>query len=302
MQRAAPKVYQGLRSLADLAGRDRSDVEILTGDPAAGLALAAEEFGADVICVGKSRRRRGSGRFGATTPQRVLSSTPLPVLVVPENAKAQTATVLAAVNDGSEGAHVLQSASRIARAWNARLDALHVIEPELRAIAQDAIRGANVQITAPRTTAQLTAMTMDALNDARLCLLAREWLEKQTAGLKMRKECVMPIARFGDAGQETIRHAARSDTGLIVVGRCSRPRSTTGVAAIGSTARLTMWVAPCPVLVLGGKSASPQHHDIRSRGDGVPSRRGPSLMAPAALSTNTLRVSSRPGPDGGDAA
>jgi hypothetical protein len=113
---------------------------------------------------------------------------------------------------------------------------------------------------------------------------------------------VMPIARFGDAGQETIRHAARSDTGLIVVGRSSEPRSTAGVAPNGSTTRLTMWVAPCPVLVLGGKSASPQQHVTRSRRDVVPSRAGPALMARAAIATNTLRVSSRPGPDGGDAA
>ncbi len=54
---AAPSVYQGLRGLADLAGRDRSDVDIFIGNPADALALAAEEFDADLICVGKSRRR-----------------------------------------------------------------------------------------------------------------------------------------------------------------------------------------------------------------------------------------------------
>src|ERR1041384_6517530 len=75
-------LYHGLRGLADLAASDRTEVDVLTGVPADGLAVAAEEFGADLICLGKSGRRRGSGRFGATTPQRVLARTHLPVLVL----------------------------------------------------------------------------------------------------------------------------------------------------------------------------------------------------------------------------
>jgi nucleotide-binding universal stress UspA family protein len=299
---AAPTVYQGLRSLANLSGRNRSDVDILSGNPAEGLALAAEEFGADLICVGKSRRRRGSGRFGATTPQRVLSRTPLPVLVVSDNARAQLVSVLAAVNDDSEGAHVLQTASRLALGWNARLDALHVIEPELRAIAQEAVHGANMRITASRTAAHLGAATMNALNDARLCLLAREWLAEQVAGLKMRKERVIPIARLGDAGEETIGHAVRSETGLIVLGRGNQ-RSSAGVAALGSTTRQTMWVAPCPVLVLPAKSASPRYHTSSGRwSSGISRQEAPALTAVTGMSTNALASSSRSGSDGGDAA
>lgn len=299
---AAPAVYHGLRRLADLAGRDRSDVDILAGCPADGLALAAREFGADLICVGKSRQRRGSGRFGATTPQRVSSRTSLPVLVVPENARAQPDSVLAAVNDGWDGMHVLQSATRLALAWDARLDALHVLEPELHAVAQEAVRGTITDTE--RTVGHFGApLIAGGASDAELCVLAREWLADQVAGLKMRKERVTPIARLGDAGEEIIGHAARSHTSLIVLGRCSREASTPGTAPLGSTARLTMWVAPCPVLVLGAHSPSPRHHASGGgRHNVIPRWDAPELTVLTGAATPHLRSSPRPDPDGGDAA
>jgi nucleotide-binding universal stress UspA family protein len=303
VRHTAPNVYQGLQSLADLADRAGVEVDIFTGSPAEGLAVAAEEFNADLICVGKSRRRRGSGRFGATTPLRLLSRTPLPVLVVPENPKTQPIRVLAAVNDGSERMHVLQSAAQLACAWDARLDACHVIEPELHALAQKAVRRSNTAVTGHRAADHLGAVAIHAVSDARLCLLAREWLADQAAELKIRKERLNPIARLGDAGEEIIGHAVRSDTALIVLGRGSAERGTAGGAVPGSTARLATWVAPCPVLVLGAQSASSQQRaGVTGWRDGAPSREAPALTLTARMASTDVRSSSRPGPDGGDAA
>jgi nucleotide-binding universal stress UspA family protein len=285
-------VYQGLRGLATLAGLDHAEVDIIAGSPAEGLALAAEEFGADLICLGKSRRRRASGRFGATTPQRVLSRTALPVLVVPENSRAQPVSVLAAVNDGVEGARVLHVASRIALAWKARLDALHAIEPEVRAIVQQAAHGENAQLNAQIGTAHLVAATIDALHDARISLLAREWLVEQVARLEMRKEHTVPIARLGDAGEEIVAHAARSDTGLIVLGRHGYQSPPSEVGTLGSTARLTLWVAPCPVLVLGRESPTPRDHIMRLGPGDVVQRRHARVPA---VSQREIRIDARIG-------
>ena len=178
-------VYQGLRGLANLAGLDRSEVDIIAGSPADGIALAAEEFGADLICLGKSRRRRASGRFGGTTPQRVLSRTALPVLVLPANVRARPVSVLAAVNDDLEGAGVLQVASRLARAWKARLGVLHAIEPEVHAIVEQAAHDEKTQINAQIGTAHRVGATMDALNDSRVSLLAK-------AARRPAKKCTCP--------------------------------------------------------------------------------------------------------------
>jgi nucleotide-binding universal stress UspA family protein len=274
---AVSAAYQGLRSVANLAGAGRSDVDILTGSPAEGLALAAEEFDADLVCVGKSRRRRGAGRFGATTPERLLGRTSLPVLVVPDNARSQPVSVLAAVNDGPEGARVLQSASRLAVAWDARVDVLHVVEAEPPSHAP----------------AELTG--------ARLVSMAKQWLIDRVASLAMRPERVMPIARLGDAGAETVGHAVRSDTGLIVLGRGSHDASN-GVEMPGSTTRLAAWVAPCPVLVLGAHSAKTHRRITRDGWRDLASHREANVRATTKSAATQLQSSTRPSPDGGDAA
>jgi nucleotide-binding universal stress UspA family protein len=294
-------LYRGLRGLAEVAGPERSEVQILTGIPADALALAARHFRADLICLGKSRERRGRGRFGATTPQRVLARTNLPVLVVPEAARARPASVLSALSDQSDGQHVLDEASRLALAWDVRLDVLHAIEPEVQAFVRKSAHRTSVD-SQPHDDGPRPAAA-DTLSDARLCGLARDWLAEQVAKLKRRPGRAIPVVRLGDAGEETIAHAVRSDTGLIVLGRYSRDDSTPGVHALGSTTRLTMWVAPCPVLVLGADATGVERDASHSRQRRHTSRRTTPALALTSVSARTnQRPVSGPGPHRGDAA
>src|SRR3954452_1250042 len=54
-----PALHGGLRGLADLIGSDRTRIEMITGPPAEGLAAAAAEVNADLVCLGRTRSRRG---------------------------------------------------------------------------------------------------------------------------------------------------------------------------------------------------------------------------------------------------
>src|SRR5689334_2366859 len=69
----APVFYGGLRGLAGLIGAGRAHVYMAVGHPADVLARAAQQFDADVVCVGRGARRRGSARFGSTTAMRLLA-------------------------------------------------------------------------------------------------------------------------------------------------------------------------------------------------------------------------------------
>ncbi len=260
-------VYQALRGLANTIGADRTDVNILEGVPADGLVHAAEEAGDELICVGKSRQRRASGRFGATTPHRLLSRAPLPVLTVPEAARAKRAArgaawrvgrestpvllpaaLLAALSDGRESNHVLQTAARIASAHGAHLDVLHALEADVREAAAAAQR--------------LGCQT-------RLPTIAQNWLAAQVKRLPSDRPSTTTLAPCGDAGEEIVAHAARSDVGLIVTGRYREREPRSSVSSLGSCTRLVLWAAPCPVLVLGPVAVDrtpPARHRTPRRG------------------------------------
>src|SRR6185436_6431277 len=79
-----PRLYTALRGFADLLCSDHIRIGIRTGVPWSALARVAEEVKADLICVARGSKRQGSSRFGATTPQRLLAISPIPVLVIPQ--------------------------------------------------------------------------------------------------------------------------------------------------------------------------------------------------------------------------
>ena len=279
-----PTLYPGLRVFADLAGANGSDVEILAGSPAAELARVAKEVDADLICVGRTRKRRGSGRFGATTPQRLLSRTNIPVLIVPDTARLAPGAVLAAVSDGADGRAALRAGARLAAAWGVRFDALHALEPEVLSTVQ---------------------WHPHAATDAELCQLAEDWITGQAGELASQATRVNAIARVGDAGEETIAHAARNEIGLIVAGRRRHDGDPEDAGFdLGSTTRLITWASACPVLVLGPPTAVGEARLT------PPSTRRPSfgtsaprLAVTAQRRVHALRQQYRPAPgDGGDAA
>ena len=275
-------LYPGLRVFAELAGAGRSNVEVRTGSPSAELARVARDVDADLVCVGRTRSRRGSGRFGASTPQRLLARTRLPVLIVPDTARMLPGAVLAAVSDRADSRAVLHCAGRLAAAWHGRLDALHAIEPAVLA----ALGGS------------------EAANESRLCHLAEQWIAAQLSEHAPPSLQQRAVARVGDPGEEAIAYAARNEIGLIVAARRTHDASAEESASDpGSTTRLVTWASSCPVLVLGPQSAAIAG-GARSaeEGEGWLISPSPRLAVASRSATRAFRRPHRPAPGGDDAA
>lgn len=298
-----PDLGGALRSVRDLIGSRRARAAISTGAPADVLARTAEEFDADLICVGRGRVRRGSARFGATTPQRLLARSDRPVLVVPRasagNAAGAPTRVLAAIDERPGGDAVLRTALVLAAPHGAHVDAVHVVEGDLREYARGVSRAVAATRPRPDTAAErLRLIAGDALDDVRLCLLAREWASSRLDAAGALRHRSAPIIRLGDAGQEIVAHAHRTGAGLIVIGRGGPGAGSPSARSSGSTARLVLWAAPCPVLVLpllDARAESPEPtRDLRRY------RQRIAPLVPAIPPRNGNRNGDRRG--GGDAA
>ena len=240
----ASALIPGLRGVADLVARGRHRVEVVSGPAADGLAHVAAGVGADLICLGRRRLRRGGARFGATTAHRLLARTRVPVLVVPGGEHSSPTRILAALDSRAGDDAVVRGAARLARSWEARVDAVHVLSPHLRDLihSSHSIEAAN----ADRETPNVLASSSD------LFLLTREWLREQTDIAGIAPTRMRACVSVGDPGQEILRTAHLSKVNLITIGRGAALHATTatGLLSLGSTTRHVMWAAPCPVLVL----------------------------------------------------
>ena len=289
-------LYRGLCGLADLVGRPRASVQMLSGQPADGLAAIARRLGADGICIGKSAKRRGSARFGATTASRLLARTELPVIVVPGGARDVPARVLAAVSDLAHDDAVLRGAGTLAARWGATLEALHVVEASVGERARELVSALQ---------ATHVALPSGLEDESRLHALAEQWLASQLSHARLPGESTMSLVRHGDPGQEIIAHARQSAVDLIVVGRgalASAAVAAQGTGA-GSTARLVLWAAECPVIVLG-RAPVQLAPAVVALASEPRARPAPFVVARggrrAVLARS--RPPRRPRPDGGDAA
>ena len=249
-----PRLYTALRGFADLLSSDRVRVGIRTGVPWSALARVADEVKADLICVGRGPKRQGSSRFGATTPQRLLAISPIPVLVIPQGVVSKPGRVFAALSGRPGGERVIPVAKALAAAWGSRLEAIHVIEADVHQISRTSTgtpAAKDWNGTGPMDRGR--SIGIDALDQSALHMLASEWVAS-TVSAAGATESDDPLIRMGDAGQELITMARESPgISVIVIGRVAESMPTPPSRAeyrCGSTTRMVLWAAPGPVFVV----------------------------------------------------
>ena len=255
-------IYGGLRGLADLIRASRIRVRVMVGHPADALVRVAAEVGADLVCVGRGRRRRGSARFGATTSQRLLARSHVPTLIVPPTRLGAPSLVLAAVDDRTGGRRVLEVARRISDAHEAHVDAVHVIESELLEYV-----AAQEPFQAEPNAQPYGAWASPAGAGAWLRARAQDWVVAEMHDMAVGGHGASAVVQSGDAGAQVIRHARHTKADLIVIGRGGRVGQGTAYASlpVGSTARMVAWAAPCPVVVSPLEPALLQRSTFRGR-------------------------------------
>ena len=249
-----PGLEGALRGLAGAVDSARVRVRLLTGEPVEALASFGQELGADLICLGRRRSRRGAARFGHTTAQRLLAQTRIPVLVVPSARPTHPARILAPIDDRPGSSTDLAAACELAQAYDAAIEVLHVLSPELPRVVSS---GAAVH--PPSLLARLHGTGKEQLE-----LLTQDWLASQVRKVSGAAPRLAQHVRFGDPGEQIIDFVRAAGVDLVVIGRGHNETAAnaTSCAAeelpLGSTARLVLLASPCPVLVL-----SPTPHAAR---------------------------------------
>lgn len=235
----APAMRGGLEGLAGTLGIRRARGVVRVGEPAEQLAAVAAEVGADMVCVGHARERRGAVRSGRNTVERLLRRLEVPLLQG-SAAAGPVAHVLAAVDGGAGSEGVLGAAWALAQRLEARLDALHVLDADVRAYA----RAMSVAVGSAGGAAGAERALWDA---------AAAWLRDALDAAGASAGRCGAAVRCGAPGSELLaacadgqRTAGRVE--LTVIGREGRDALAPGL--VGSTTRLILGAAATPVLVV----------------------------------------------------
>lgn len=105
-------------------------VRVVEGYPATVIAEIAARDGHDLVVLGTHGRRGVSRLFLGSVAERVLASSPSPVLVTRRPAPQTFRSILCALRDGPSSAKVLAYAQELAETFLAELGTLHGPNPE----------------------------------------------------------------------------------------------------------------------------------------------------------------------------
>lgn len=201
-----------LRGLASLLGGARVTVEVRAGDPATELAAYADRMDADLVVVGANASYRVAAYYERAMTERLLQRTTRPVLIARNVRPSAPATLLAALAGDVDAPPVLSAAWMVARACEARVAALHVIDGPLRPGSEARVRR------------WLTASPIPPAKSAAIVAQGEKVRGIITAARQMGAEMIAIGARSsggnGDdagAGRDTGRDLARSASCSVLV-------------------------------------------------------------------------------------
>ncbi|HEU4629991.1 MAG TPA: universal stress protein [Gemmatimonadaceae bacterium] len=231
---AAP-MRGSLEGLAEALGAERVRVELRAGEPAEQLADVALTHDVDLVCVGRPRHRGDTVKLGRNTVDRLLRQTRVPLLQAAGTLEAPPSSILTAVDGGAASASVLRLAWSLAARLEAQLTALHVVDEDVRAYVRAMEAAAGLAENAP-------------VAERALWNAAAEWLAHSLEEAGARSGRCHAMVGQGDPGQAVLSAARQSGADLIVIGRSGH--DALSASTVGSTTRLVLRAATCPVLVV----------------------------------------------------
>ena len=244
-EQVTPPLWGGLHGLAGVLGAGRVRVELRAGDPAEELAAAAAAAGADLVCVGRPRERGDTARHGRNTVNRLLRRLDVPLLQPAGVLNTPPSQILAAVDGGDASDAVLSKAWSLAARLEARLTSLHVLDDVVGHYARTALEACH---SLPDIGARPETRTHPGEVDEALRSVTAGWMRSALGRIGARSErCDIRVGE-GDPGADILATVHQQAVDLIVVGRTGR--DAVGTSEVGSTTRLLLRVAPCPIMVV----------------------------------------------------
>lgn len=207
-------------------------VTIRQGRPTREILGAATELQADVVVVGEHGERGLRGWLGSTA-ERLLASSPTPVLVAQRVPPATPRRILAAVDESDLATGVLVWARFLAERYAAPLQVIFVLD--LARYAAVLVGGFGEVVHTARETA---AGRTEAVS----------WLDERIRAAGLAPGAAEAEVVTGEPGGSIVETAERTGAELIVMG--SRGTGTMGRLLLGSVSRAVLRGAPCPVLVV----------------------------------------------------
>lgn len=220
--------------LADL-GREldggRIRVEVSLGRPASEIAEFARKWKADLVVVGE--HGRGAGLFArmGSTAERVIRCSAVPVLLARGMRPGAPRRVLVPLDESDTAGRLLKWGRFFRDAHEAKLIALHVLEPELHG-----------HLSAVSTEAKVREI------EARMREEAANWLKAELEKVGLDSSKVAVEVASGHPAIEILASARRGDCDLIVIG--GRGAGAIARVLLGSVVSAVLRGSASPVLVV----------------------------------------------------
>lgn len=207
----------------------RVRTEVVLGSAADCLIEAGDVHGADLLVVADHGERRGVWEFLGTTAERLVQRSSVPVLVARGMPPGPPRRILVAIDDSGAARRALRWAAYLGRHLDAKVVALHALEPVVHAPVELA-----------------GVMPIEEIHEDLRTETGR-WLaeEAREAGGGVER-CQV---RIGEPAPEIFEAIERERADLLVIG--SRGASSPIGAALGGVARVVLRECAVPVLVVG---------------------------------------------------
>jgi nucleotide-binding universal stress UspA family protein len=225
-----------LHEVATLLSPEEPRCEIRVGKPHEEIVKLEREIGADLVVIGPHGDRPRPSKFLGTTAERIVRTSPAPVLVTTNPLVTRPRNILVPVDDLAITPTLLQFTRDLAVDFDADVTLLHVWSNAVYSHV------ASMSYAAKANEADARADIATELHDAGL-----QWL-REIARTGINRDRVTAIVTHGHAGDETLRTANSMHADLVVLGR--RGTGLVAPALLGSTVGTVLHGSSCPVLVI----------------------------------------------------
>jgi nucleotide-binding universal stress UspA family protein len=216
------------------AGSVRSEIRV--GKPYEQITKLARDTAADLVVVGPHGDRPRPSKFLGTTAERIVRTSPVPVLVATNPPLGRPHKLLVPVDDLSITPTLLEWTRDLATDFDADVTLLHVWSNAVYSHV------ASMSYAAKANEADAREEISAELRDAGL-----RWLN-EIARTGIQRDRVTAAVTHGNPGDAAIELANAVHADLIVLGR--RGTGLVAPALLGSTVGTVLHGSPCPVLVV----------------------------------------------------
>jgi universal stress protein E len=214
----------------------RVRVEVRVGKPDEVIASTANDVHAGIVVIGPHGDRPRPWRFLGTTADRVVRTSPVPVLVATAPTPHPPRRILVPVDDDSSASPVLEWTRDLSGQFDADVTLLHVWSNAVYSHV------ASMSYAEKRTEADARREIEAELRGA-----AQHWLN-HVARTGLARERVTSTVAWGKTGDVVLETAESSGAELIVLGR--NGSGLVSGALLGRTTATVLHGARCPVLVV----------------------------------------------------